>query len=352
MEDCIVLTKCQAIEMPAEGTVTKFKSFRETVEIPFVIYADLKSILEKLTVAKEQTSDMQDSDMSASPDQENTEKLQKHVVCSYGYKVVCCYDGSMSKPFKMYRGLDSVNKFFTDIFEEEKEILEKLKQFQKTPMNLSIEEKVSHKNAKTCYVCENNFTKENRKVRDHCHVTGNYRGASCNKCNLSMKLTKTIPVIFHNHLLLPELGKFNKKISIIPNNMQTYMSFSVGNKSSYFDEKSGKQREREFINLRFIDSFGFIASSLNQLVTNLKAGGIDKFKNIAEEFGSDEGLTELITWKGIHPYSFMDSFDKFDIDPLTLTKSDFRNDLTGEDIHDSDYEFYESICKKFNICTL
>ena len=127
--------------MPAEGTVTKFKSFRETVKIPFVIYADMESILEKLTVTQGKTSDMQDSDTPASQEQEKTEKLQKHSACSYGYKVVCCYDESMSKPFKMYRGLDSVNKFFTDIFEEEKEILEKLKQFQKTPMNLSIEEK-------------------------------------------------------------------------------------------------------------------------------------------------------------------------------------------------------------------
>ena len=59
-----------------------------------------------------------------------------------------------------------------------------------------------------------------------------------------------------------------------------------------------------------------------------------------------------MTRKGIYPYSFMDSFDKFDIDPLTLTKSDFRNDLTGEDINDSDYEFYESICRKFDINTL
>ena len=91
--------------------------------------------------------------------------------------------------------------------------------------------------------------------------------------------------------------------------MQTYMSFSVGNKTSYFDKKSGKQLEREFMNLRFIDSFGFMASSLSQLVTNLKAGGIDKFKNVAKEFGSDEGLTELMTRKGIYPYSFMDSFD-------------------------------------------
>ena len=71
--DCIVLTECQAIDMPPEGEVIKFKSFRETVKIPFVIYADLEAILEKLT------SDMQDSDISASEEQEKTKKLQKHI---------------------------------------------------------------------------------------------------------------------------------------------------------------------------------------------------------------------------------------------------------------------------------
>ena len=49
MEDCIVLTKCQSIEMIVEGETTKFRSFRETVKIPFVIYAALESLLEKLT---------------------------------------------------------------------------------------------------------------------------------------------------------------------------------------------------------------------------------------------------------------------------------------------------------------
>ena len=117
-----------------------------------------------------------------------TKKLQKHIACSYGYKVVCCYDDRLSKPFKMYRGLDSVEKFFTDIFEEEKEILEKLKEFQKKPMNLSEEEKSQHKKATSCYVCNCDFTAENREVRDHCHVLGNYRGASCNICNLGMAL--------------------------------------------------------------------------------------------------------------------------------------------------------------------
>ena len=99
-EDCMLLNECQAIEMPPEGEVIKFKSFRETVKIPFVIYADLEALLHKLTVSQMQGME-----------QDQTEKLQKHVACSYGYKVVCCYDDKLSKPFKMYRGVDSVNNF-------------------------------------------------------------------------------------------------------------------------------------------------------------------------------------------------------------------------------------------------
>ena len=127
------------------------------------------------------------------------------------------------------------------------------------------------------------------------------------------------------------------------------MSFSVDYKTSHFDKKLSKQVDREYMNLRFIDSFGFMSSSLGQLVADLKQGGLDKFKNVSKEFGSD---AELMTWKGVYPYSFMDGYDKFDVDPLTLTKLDFRKDSTGEDIRDCDYEFYKTICKKFNIETL
>ena len=97
--DCVALTECQAIEMPAEGEFTKFQSFRETVKIPFVIYADPESILHELTATQKQETY-----------QGQTEKLQTHVACSYGYKVVCCYDDRLSKFFKMCRGLDSVHK--------------------------------------------------------------------------------------------------------------------------------------------------------------------------------------------------------------------------------------------------
>ena len=61
------------------------------------------------------------------------------------------------------------------------------------------------------------------KVRDHCHLTGKFRGAAHKSCNLNFKLTKKVPVMFHNlraygsHLIFNELNKFDVKINVIPN---------------------------------------------------------------------------------------------------------------------------------------
>ena len=109
---------------------------------------------------------------------------------------------------------------FSVTYLREKKNTRKIKRLQKHPMNQSNEEQNNHKNATNCYVCHCSFTAEYHKVWNHCHVTGHYRGASCNKCNLVMKMTKTIPVIFHNlkgydsHLLLREQGKFNRKYQL------------------------------------------------------------------------------------------------------------------------------------------
>ena len=63
-----------------------------------------------------------------------------------------------------------------------------------------------------------------KKVRDHCHFTGKYRGAAHNICNLRFKKPKFTPVIFHNlsgydsHLFVNNLGKSEGNIKCIPNN--------------------------------------------------------------------------------------------------------------------------------------
>src|SRR5207245_5212444 len=92
----------------------------------------------------------------------------------------------------MYRGKDSVYKFFEDIFEEEKQIDEYMKAFYKSKMILTKDDWKEYNQAKCCYICKESFTKENYKVRDHCHVTNKFRGQACNRCNLQMKITHTI----------------------------------------------------------------------------------------------------------------------------------------------------------------
>ena len=69
----------------------------------------------------------------------------------------------------------------------------------------------SDENQKRCYICKKRFTKDIKNVKDHCHFTGKHRGAAHNKCNISYKITKDNPVVFHNnsiydnHFIIKEL---------------------------------------------------------------------------------------------------------------------------------------------------
>ena len=132
-------------------------------------------------------------------------------------------------------------------------------------------EKNLFQKSNNCLICKKFINNDEEKVRDHCQVTGKFRGAAHERCNLNFQLTKKLPVIFHNlrgydsHLIFNELDKFDVKIKVIPNGLEKYMVFFLNK------------------NLVFIDSMQFINSSLDKLIKNLS----DKdFKYLIEEFGS------------------------------------------------------------------
>ena len=130
-------------------------------------------------------------------------------------------------------------------------------------------------------------------------MTGKYRGSAHWSCNINLKLTKQVPVIFHNlrcyesHLIIREIGKFDVKVSVIPNGLEKYMAFRINN------------------NLVFIDSMQFMNSSLDALVKNLSN---NDFKYLSQEFSGE--LLELVKQEGVFPYEYMDSFEKFFEDKL------------------------------------
>ena len=69
---------------------------------------------------------------------------------------------------------------------------------------LTKEQEESYENAKICYICKEKFEnkyfedEKYRRVRDHCHNTGEYRDAVNSTCNLKYSVPKQIPIIFHN----------------------------------------------------------------------------------------------------------------------------------------------------------
>ena len=127
-------------------------------------------------------------------------------------------------------------------------------------------------------LCFKHFKDGDRKVRDHCHYSGEYRGAAHSLCNLQYKIPSYILVVFHNlagydaHLYIFELSKYGSQMDVIAKNTEDYTSFSIKVEVGKYVDKNGKERSKE-IDLRFIDSLKFMSSNLDSLVNNLARGG-------------------------------------------------------------------------------
>ena len=134
-------------------------------------------------------------------------------------------------------------------------------------------------NSTLCHICNEELGED--KGRDHCHLSGKFRGAAHEVWNLKYKVPKFFPVVFQNlsgydsHLFIKTLGISEGGLSCTPNNEENYIAFTKQVIVDKFINKEGKEVHvnRE---LRFIDGLKFMAASLDKLSSNLK---IDQFVN-------------------------------------------------------------------------
>ena len=253
-------------------------------------------------------------------------------------------------------GENAAEEFIKRLEEDIKEICN----IKKRLMIFGKREKERFDKATKCWICNKEFKEDDKKVRDHCHFTGRYRGAAHNSCNLNYKKPKFTPVVFHNlsgydsHSFIKNLGFSEGNIKCIPNNEEKYLSFSkeivvYSYTKEVKDEKTGEtKKEVKHIHheIRFIDSFKFMSTSLNKLVSNLPKEDFDKLKRYytGEKFN-------LLTRKGVYPYEYMDSPERFKETKLPPKKA-FYSRLNGEDISDKDYEHAIKVWETFNMKTL
>ena len=189
------------VVMPTKGNnIIKYNHGEKSMKLPFVIYADLECLLEKMNTCIN------------NPNKSSTTKINKHTPSGYSIFTHCSFDKSKNK-LNYYRGDDCMKKFCKELRKHATKIINYEK---KKMIPLTTKEKIYHNKQKICYICKkefNNNDKKNYKVRDHCHYTGKYRGPTHNICNLRYKVPKEIPIVFHNgstydyHFIIKELVK-------------------------------------------------------------------------------------------------------------------------------------------------
>ena len=204
---CLSINGAQFVRLEI-GTID-FKNYFIGNQVPFKIYADFECNLK--TVESYEGS--------------YSKKYQYHVPCSFAYKLVCV-DDEFTKPIVVFRGKNAAYKFIEAILKEFEYCKKVMKKHFNKNLIMSEEEEHLFQQSNSCWICKKLIDNDEEKVRDHCHVTGKFRGAAHWNCNINFQLTKKVPVIFHNlrgydsHLIFCELNKFDVKIDVIPNRLE------------------------------------------------------------------------------------------------------------------------------------
>ena len=257
---------------------------------------------------------------------------------------------------------------------------------------LTKEEEDNYNKENICYICKKEFN--NDKVRDHCHFTGKYRGATHNTCNIRYKIPKNIPVIFHNgstydyHFIIKELAcEFDGNFECLGESTEKYITFSVPIKKRIEDKNMDITYK-----IKSIDKFRFMATSLSKLVDNLTDNIhndkcikcksnlcfvramnetllfkcidcekeyekeinkelIETFANTYKFCNNDINKFIMLLRKGVYPYEYMDGWNKFN-EKLIPCKELFYSNLTLENISEVDYMHANNVFKTIELNNL
>ena len=157
------------IEMPHKRPIAEYSDEQFLFKVPFIMYTDFESILEPI------------SGLANNPRISSTRGVNIHTPSGWCVRSEFAY-GEVKDPLKLYRGKDCDRKFCEHVIEEAHCLY---RSFLEKPMEPPTKEQLKEYNrASKCHICFTPFRLGNRKVRDHCHYSGIYRGAAHSLCNL------------------------------------------------------------------------------------------------------------------------------------------------------------------------
>lgn len=336
---CRSQNECKVTLPTEEDKWLSFTNYSNQLEVDYIIYADIESIL-KTDLSNEQNMP--------------SGVYQRHIAYTIGYYFHSRSNAKKSY-YKSYSGKDCIEWFAGEITRIAKDLWPIMNaELPMLPIGYKQEEEFEKSNK--CFICEQPFLDPDEKVHDHSHRNGLYRGAAHNNCNLKFKEKNFVPVCFHNlnydlHFLIEALAAIcSNRIDIIPSTTENYLSFTI-NFTAY--EMTNQKRDfgnyEKHLKFRFIDSFRFMADSLQNLASYL-SDGEKKITNRQWRHLS-EGKRALLREKGVFPYDYIDSYEKLKEEELPPIKA-FYNKLTDSSIKKKQYKIAKEIWQRFNIKTL
>ena len=102
----------------------------------------------------------------------------------------------MTLPSIIFKGKDCINKFTAWVLDKQKWTKKITKQCFNKRLRMAVQDEQKYQDSQNCWICNEELNTD--KVRDHCHVTGKFRGAAHNKCNINLRLPKKLPIIFQD----------------------------------------------------------------------------------------------------------------------------------------------------------
>ena len=262
-----------------------------------------------------------------------TTNIYKQIPVLNGYYIISELEDVLeSGYYETPLGYDNVDWFVKEVIKLENKMTFYCKNTKKDII-MTQEDEEKYKNNNICRFCEK--TIESDKVRDHCHLTGKYRGPAHNTCNINVKQKDSnfISLAFHNfsnydcHKFfkrLVDLIKDKVKFKIIPKTNEDYIAVKYGC-------------------IRFIDSYRFLSESLDKLVKNLD---VHDFEILKKGFPDK---WQYLNKKLAYPYEYFNSIDDYQKTVDNLKKGDFFSKLKNDYPDDEEIERTKEIIEIFKI---
>ena len=320
--------------LPETGSSIKFTNWKFITMAPFVIYADLESVLTEVDITHGKTH-----------------LYQKHKCCAASAVIRSAKLAEMDGKFFLFTGENALRQLLDQLIESEAKCIEYL-ETNRAMRNLTEAQRNRNLEATVCCICrrvDRPFDGEHadwRKVHDHDHVTGYYIGAAHDLCNRQRKVIYDVPVFFHNlrgydgHLIVKEMATYpGRAIKPIGQNMERYLQIKWGR------------------NMVFRDSLQFLAQLLQTLVDSLskceKPNQPIKFSMLERVIGERHPAApwKRFLRKGVFPYEHVKTFATLDEQQLP-PRAAFYSSLTGETCSEDDYGYAQSVWREFGCRSL